>query len=46
MIKTVKLENFKSIRHADLQLNRLNILVGPNGSGKSNFISLFRMLEK
>lgn len=45
MLKTIHIQNFKSIQQLDLQLEPLNILIGPNGAGKSNFISLFKFLE-
>lgn len=46
MIYRIDIENYKSIRKQEIQLDQLNILIGPNGSGKSNFISLFRFLEQ
>jgi len=46
MLKTIHIENFKSIQKLQLPLEPLNILIGPNGAGKSNFISLFKLLEK
>jgi predicted ATPase len=42
----VKLEGFKSIRSADIELHPLNILIGPNGAGKSNFIGFFRFMNR
>lgn len=45
-IKTINIANFKSFRHADIQLGRFNVLIGPNASGKSNFIQLFRFLKE
>lgn len=44
-IDRIRIEGFKSIRQADIQLNALNILIGPNGAGKSNFIGLFKMVN-
>lgn len=44
-ISRIKIENYKSIKLCDLELNRLNILIGSNGSGKSNFISFFSLLQ-
>ncbi|WP_395140362.1 AAA family ATPase [Armatimonas sp.] len=35
----VRLENYKSIAHCDVELKDLTFLVGPNGAGKSNFLS-------
>jgi len=39
------IDNFKSIRHLELELRDINILIGANGVGKSNFIAFFRMLN-
>jgi predicted ATPase len=44
-LKRVKIEGFKSIRHVDLEMRPVNILIGANGSGKTNFISLFTFLR-
>lgn len=50
MIERIKISNYKSIRHAQIDLTMLNILIGPNGAGKSNFITFFdltrHMLEQ
>ena len=37
-ISRVKIKNYKSIAHCDVQLGELQFLVGRNGSGKSNFL--------
>ncbi len=41
----LKIEGFKSIRSAELELRPLNVLIGANGSGKSNLVSFFRLLR-
>jgi len=46
MIKSIEIQNFKSIQHQRVELGNLNILIGQNGAGKSNFISLFKFLER
>ena len=38
MIRSVHIENFKSIEQLDLELGRVNVLIGENGSGKSNVL--------
>lgn len=43
-LSKIRIEGFKSIRKADLELGPISVLIGANGSGKSNFISLFDML--
>ena len=45
MIERIIIENYKSLRHLDLRLNPINILIGANGAGKSNFISFFRLVK-
>lgn len=42
----IRIEGFKSIRHAELALGNLNIFIGANGAGKSNLIGAFRLLQK
>ena len=44
-IDRIQIHGFKSIRHADIHLNSLNVLIGPNGVGKSNFIGLFKLVN-
>ena len=44
-IERLKLSGFKSIRRAEIELGRLNVLIGPNGAGKSNLVSFFEMLR-
>lgn len=43
-IQRLVLENFKSIRRADIPFSGLDVLIGLNGSGKSNLLSFFSML--
>lgn len=45
MIDYVRIDGFKSIKHMEMSLNPINILIGGNGAGKSNFISFFRLLN-
>ena len=45
-ISRIKIENFKSIKKANVELRNLNVLIGANGAGKSNFISFFEMLSE
>lgn len=46
MIEQIFIENYKSIRKAEIPLRSLNVLIGSNGVGKSNFISFFEMVQK
>lgn len=38
LIKSVRVSNFRSIRDAKLDCERLTVLIGRNGAGKSNFV--------
>lgn len=38
MIKKVKIENFKSIKHTELNCGRVNVFIGEPNSGKSNIL--------
>jgi predicted ATPase len=44
-IENVKLKNYKSIAHCDINLEPLTFLVGPNGAGKSNFVDALRLVS-
>src|ERR1700710_921892 len=44
MINKIFIENFKSIKKMDLELQSINILIGANGAGKSNFIGFFKLV--
>lgn len=45
-LNRILIEGFKSIKHLDVEIKDLNILIGPNGVGKSNFIGLFKFLRE
>ena len=45
-LRKVRIEGFKSIESAELELGDLNVVIGSNGSGKSNLIGVFRLLER
>ena len=38
MIRTVVIENFKSVNGMSFELGRVNVLIGENGAGKSNIL--------
>ena len=44
MIRTLKVERFKSLVKLDLELGRINVFVGANGSGKSNLLEAVGVL--
>lgn len=39
------MNNFKSFKYVDIELNNFNVLIGPNASGKSNFIQIFDLIR-
>jgi predicted ATPase len=41
----LSVEGFTSIKHLDLDLGGVNVVIGPNGSGKSNFLKVFDLLS-
>lgn len=44
LVRRVQIRNYKSIRHVDVSLRPLTILVGRNGSGKSNFLDALHFI--
>ena len=44
-LNRIVIEGYKSIKHCDLELKNINVLIGSNGAGKSNFISVFELLR-
>lgn len=38
-IERLALSGFKSIRHADIELGKLNVLIGAKEAGKANIVS-------
>lgn len=45
MIEHILIKNFKSLRHVELTLGRLNLFIGTNTAGKSNFFDAMRVLQ-
>jgi predicted ATPase len=45
-LKRISIKGFRSIKEADIELGKLNVLIGANGSGKSNFVGFFKMLNE
>ncbi|MCB0519156.1 MAG: AAA family ATPase [Lewinellaceae bacterium] len=46
MIKTIRIQNFRSLQDVTLDLQDVNLLIGPNNSGKSNLLKAFVFLGK
>jgi predicted ATPase len=44
MMETLAVENYRSLRHLVVRLDRLNIVTGANGSGKSSLYRALRLL--
>lgn len=45
LITNIEVENFKSFKKFNLNLNDLNIIIGENATGKSNFVEIFEFLR-
>jgi len=45
MLKTIKLENFRSHKKTEFKLGHTNIVFGPNGAGKTNILEAFSVLS-
>ncbi|GGD36698.1 hypothetical protein GCM10011513_38090 [Franconibacter daqui] len=45
MIKSLYIENYRSLRRVALELEQLNIVFGPNGSGKSNIYKAIQLMH-
>ncbi len=46
MIHRLRIENSKSIKELDLELNRINILIGEPDTGKSNILEAISILTR
>lgn len=44
-INKIHIKGWKSIKDAEVNLGKINILIGANGSGKSSFLSIFDLLR-
>jgi energy-coupling factor transporter ATP-binding protein EcfA2 len=44
MLKTFKVESFKSLENVEVELGRVNVFIGANGSGKSNLLEAIGVL--
>lgn len=45
MLKTISIENYKSVLKLSLNLGRINVFIGANGSGKSNILEAIAMVS-
>ncbi len=45
-IKTLKIENYRSIQNLVIDLNQITVITGPNGSGKSNLYKAIYLLAQ
>ncbi len=46
MLKRVRIRNYKSIAHCDVELGPFTLIVGRNGAGKSNFLDALRLVSE
>lgn len=44
MLRTLAIENYRSLRHITVELGGITVVTGPNGSGKSNVYRALRLL--
>lgn len=44
-LKSIEVDNWKSLRSLRLDFDDINVLIGPNGSGKSNLVQFFHMMN-
>ena len=44
MLKSFKVESFKSLENVEVELGRVNVFIGANGSGKSNLLEAIGVL--
>ncbi len=44
MLERIRLQNFRVVREAEIDLERLTVLVGPNGSGKTTVLQGLQIL--
>lgn len=45
MLRTIRVERFKSLVKLELELGRINVFIGANGSGKSNLLEAVGVLS-
>ncbi|MCS3432218.1 AAA family ATPase [Klebsiella sp. BIGb0407] len=45
MIRSIYIDNYRSVKNVFLELDRLNIVFGPNGCGKSNIYKAIQLLS-
>ena len=45
MLTSLRIQNFRSIRDAEVKLGQVNLFIGPNNSGKSNFLKGIEFLQ-
>lgn len=44
MLRTLRIENYKSLRDVSVELGRFNIVIGSNGAGKTNLLEALGLL--
>lgn len=44
MLRTVRIEGYKSLRDVTVELGRFNVIIGSNGAGKTNFLEALGLL--
>jgi predicted ATPase len=44
VLRTLRIENYKSLRDVTVELGRFNVVIGGNGAGKTNFLEALGLL--
>lgn len=45
MLRTIAVENYRSLKDLIIEFDQLNVITGPNGSGKSNIYRAIRLIN-
>jgi len=45
MLKTIYIDNFKSFKDFEIEIDKFNIIIAPNNAGKSNFLAALNFLK-
>ncbi|HEY4245128.1 MAG TPA: AAA family ATPase [Kofleriaceae bacterium] len=43
-LEHISIDGYRSIKHADVELGQLNVVIGANGAGKSNLLGVLRLI--
>lgn len=46
MLRSIKVENFRAFKRAEIDFSKVNVFVGPNNSGKSSLVSVINLISQ